>query len=37
MGREEAYISNLRKGILLKAYGIKGSPKELDERIMQII
>ena len=37
MGREEAYISNLRKGILQKAYGIKGSPKELDERIMQII
>ena len=37
MGREEAYISNLRKGILQKAYGVKGSPKELDERIMQII
>ena len=37
MGREEAYISNLRKGILQKSYGIKGSPKELDERIMQII
>ena len=37
LDRDDAYISNLRKGILLKIYGIKGSPKELDERIMQII
>jgi len=37
LDRDDAYISNLRKGILLKVYGIKGSPKELDERIMQIV
>lgn len=37
LGREEAYISNIRKGILLKVYSIKGTPKDLDERIMQII
>lgn len=36
LDRDEAYISNLRKGILLKVYGIKGSPKDLDERIVQI-
>ncbi len=37
LDRDDAYISNLRKGILLKIYGIKGSPKDLDERIMQIV
>ena len=37
LDRDDAYISNLRKGILLKVYGIKGSPKELDEQIMQIV
>ena len=36
LDRDDAYISNLRKGILLKVYGIKGTPKELDERVMQI-
>ena len=37
LDRDDAYISNLRKGVLLKVYGIKGSPKELDERILQIV
>jgi hypothetical protein len=37
LDRDDAYISNLRKGILLKVYGIKGSPKDLDERIMKIV
>ena len=33
-GRNESYISNLRKAILLKLYGVKGTPKDLDQRIM---
>ena len=37
LDRDDGYISNLRKGILLKVYGTKGSPKDLDERIMKII
>ena len=37
LDRDDGYIANLRKGILLKVYGIKGSPKELDERIMKIV
>ena len=36
LGRDDAYISNLRKGILFKVYGIVGSPGELDKRIMRI-
>ena len=36
MDREDGYISNLRKGILLKVYGIKGVPGDLDQRILQI-
>lgn len=36
LNRSDGYIANLRKGILLKVYGIKGSPKDLDERIMRI-
>ena len=36
MDREDGYIANLRKGILLKVYGIKGVPGDLDQRIMQI-
>lgn len=36
MDRDDGYISNLRKGILLKVYGIKGVPGDLDQRIMQI-
>ena len=36
MDREDGYISNLRKAILLKVYGIKGVPGDLDQRIMQI-
>ncbi|MBQ9216114.1 MAG: hypothetical protein IJ159_05085 [Prevotella sp.] len=35
-GRNESYISNLKKAILLKLYGVKGSPKDLDQRIMTI-
>ena len=37
LDRSDGYIANLRKGILLKVYGIKGSPKDLDERIMKIV
>ena len=37
MDRDDGYISNLRRGILLKAYGIKGVPGDLDRRILQII
>ena len=37
LNRSDGYIANLRKGILLKVYGIKGYPKDLDERIMKII
>lgn len=36
MDRDDGYISNLRKGILLKVYGVKGVPGDLDQRIMQI-
>lgn len=36
MDRDDGYISNLRKGILLKVYGIKGVLGDLDQRIMQI-
>ena len=35
-GRNESYISNLRKAILLKLYGVKGAPKDLDQRIMAV-
>ena len=37
LNRSDGYIANLRKGILLKVYGIKGFPKDLDERIMKIV
>ena len=37
LDRDDGYIANIRKGILLKVYGIKGSPKDLDERIMKIV
>jgi hypothetical protein len=37
MDRDDGYISNLRKGILLKVYGIKGIPNDLDRRILQIM
>lgn len=36
-GRSDSYIANLRKGILLKEFGIKGLPKELDSRILSIV
>lgn len=36
VNRNDAYIANLRKGILLKVFGIKGVPGELDQKIMQI-
>jgi len=35
-GRSDSYISNLRKGILQKVYGVKGTPKDLDQRILRI-
>ena len=35
-GISENYISNYRKRILLKAFSVDGSAKELDERIMTI-
>ena len=34
---DDAYISNLRRRILHKIFGIEGNPKDLDERIMAII
>ena len=37
LNRSDGYIANLRKGILLKVYGIKGTPKDLDERVMKIV
>ena len=37
LNRSDGYIANLRKGILLKVYGIKGYPKDLDERIMKMV
>ena len=37
LNRSDGYIANLRKGILLKVYGIKGTPKDLDERIMKMV
>ena len=37
LDRDDGYISNLRRGILLKVYGIKGVPGDLDRRILQII
>lgn len=37
LNRSDGYIANLRKGILLKVYSIKGSPKDLDERIMKMV
>ncbi len=36
LGLDEAYVSNIRRRILYKVYGIKGNPKNLDERIMAI-
>jgi len=35
-GRSDSYISNLRKHILVKVFGLKGAPKDLDQRILQI-
>jgi len=34
-GVKEAYISNLRKRILRKLYGIEGQPRDLDARILE--
>ena len=36
MDRNESYISNIRKAILQKLYDVKGSPKDLDQRILAI-
>lgn len=35
-GRSDSYIANIRKGVLLKVYGIKGTPRDLDERLLTI-
>ncbi len=37
LGLDEAYVSNVRRRILHKIYGIDGNPKDLDERLMAII
>ena len=37
LGLDEAYVSNLRRRILHKVYGIEGNPKDLDERLLAII
>ena len=34
---DESYVSNLRKRILHKVYGIEGNPKDLDRRLMAIV
>ncbi len=36
LGLDEAYVSNVRRRILHKIYGIEGYPRDLDERIMKI-
>jgi hypothetical protein len=36
LGRDGGYISNLRRRILQKVYGIDGKPKDLDDRILSI-
>ena len=35
-GRSDSYIANIRKGLLHRIYGIEGSPKEFDERLLTI-
>ena len=37
LGLDESYVSNVRRRILHKVYGIKGNPRDLDERIMAIV
>ena len=37
LGLDEAYVSNLRRRILHKVYGLEGNPKNLDERLMTIV
>ncbi len=36
LDRNESYVANIRKAILQKLYGVKGTPKDLDIRIMTI-
>ena len=36
LGLDEAYVSNVRRRILHKIYGLEGNPRDLDERIMII-
>ena len=33
---DESYVSNIRRRILHKVYGIEGNPRDLDERLMAI-
>ena len=35
-GASPSYISNMRSRLLLKIWGIHGSPKDYDERILSI-
>ena len=37
LGRDDAYISNIRKRILKKVFMVEGNPKELDDRILRIV
>lgn len=37
LGLDESYVSNVRRRILHKVYGIEGNPRDLDERIMAIV
>lgn len=37
LGRDDAYISNIRRRLLKKIYDTTGNPKELDDRILRII
>lgn len=37
IGRSDSAVANIRRGILRKIYGVDGTPKELDEKIHQIL
>ena len=36
LGHSDSYVSNIRRRILQKVYGIDGKPKDLDARILAI-
>ncbi len=35
-GRSDSYVANMRKSLLHKVYGVDGSPKDFDERLLAI-